>query len=123
MDSRPSAGARFRSNARLYRFGWGELNFVTLEPPHRIVAVGRGGKYNRTESYAEWRLEPAGGGDGTRLEFTFETAPPLPTDKAMEAISGRRRWFKRKANKALKRLRRILEEGRGRGTRATVGGL
>src|SRR3954447_4925803 len=92
------AGARFRSNAPLDRFGWGELNFVTVEPPYRIVAVGRGGKYNRTESHAEWRLEPAGGG-GTRLEFSFETTPPLPSDKAMEALSGRRRWFKRKANK------------------------
>jgi len=53
----------------------------------------------------------------------FETEPPLPTDKAMEAISGRRRWYRRGAGKALKRLRSILEEGRGRGQRATVAGL
>jgi uncharacterized protein YndB with AHSA1/START domain len=116
------AGARFRSSARLDRFGWGELNFVTVEAPRRIVGVGRGGKFNRIKTYCEWLLEPVAGG-GTRVEFTFETDPPLPSDKAMEAIAGRRRWFKRASSKALKRLRRILEEGRGRGPRATVGGL
>src|SRR5919107_783348 len=41
------AGARFRSNARMDRFGWGDINFVTVEPPRRIVGIGRGGKYNR----------------------------------------------------------------------------
>jgi len=116
------AGARFRSNARLDRFGWGDLNFITVEPPRRIVGVGRAGKFSRIKTYAEWVLEPASGG-GTRVEFTYETEPPLASDKAMEALSGRRRWFKRGASKALKRLRRILEEGRGRGERATVGGL
>jgi uncharacterized protein YndB with AHSA1/START domain len=116
------AGARFRSRARLDRFGWGELNFTVVDPPRRIVAVGRGGKYNRIKTYAEWLLEPAAGG-GTRVEFMYETEPPLPSDKLMEILSGRRGWAKRGANKAVRRLRRILEEGRGRGQRATVAGL
>ena len=116
------AGARFRSKARLDRFGWGELNFITVEPPRRIVAVGRGGKYNRTRTYAEWVLEPASGG-GTRVEFMYETEPALTSDKLMEVVSGRRGWFKRSSRKAVKRLRRILEEGRGRGQRTTVAGL
>ena len=48
-----------------------------------------------------------------------ETEPPrLPSDRIMEAIG--RRWFKRNQGKALKRLRSILEEGRGRGARATI---
>jgi uncharacterized protein YndB with AHSA1/START domain len=117
------AGARFRSRARMDRFGWGDLNFISVEPPWRIVAVGRGGKFNRIKTYAEWRLEPESGGRATRVEFLYETDPALPTDKAVEAISGRRRWFKRGAGKALKQLRLILEEGRGRGQRATVAGL
>ena len=53
----------------------------------------------------------------------FETEPPLPTDRIVEALSRRRSWFKRGSRKALKQLRRILEEGRGRGPRATVAGL
>jgi uncharacterized protein YndB with AHSA1/START domain len=116
------AGARFRSQAHLDRFGWGDINFLEVEPPRRIVGVGRGGKYNRIKSYCEWTLEPAGH-DGTRVSFMYETEPPLPTDRIMEAMSGRRGWFKRSSRKALKRLRARLEEGRGEGTRATVSGL
>jgi uncharacterized protein YndB with AHSA1/START domain len=116
------AGARFQTTARLDRFGWGELNFLELERPRRIVAVGRGGKYNRIKSYCEWTLDPQGTA-ATRVEFMYETDPPLPTDRIMEAVSGRRRWFRRGARKALKRLRSNVEEGaasRRRGKRATV---
>ena len=116
------AGARFRSQARMDRFGWGDLTFLEIEPPRRIVGVGRGGKDNRIKTYCEWTLEPAGAG-ATKVTFMFETEPPLPTDKIVEAISRRRSWFKRGSRKALKRLRRILEEGRGAGPRATVAGL
>jgi uncharacterized protein YndB with AHSA1/START domain len=116
------AGVRFRSDARFDRFGWGEMNFLEVEYPRRIVAVGRGGKFNRIETYAEWVIEPAGGG-ATRVELTWESDPPLPSDKLIEAVAGRKRWFRRGAKKALKRLRAILEEGRQRGTRASVAGL
>jgi hypothetical protein len=33
-----------------------------------------------------------------------------------------RSWYKRKTGKALRRLRSILEDGEGRGRRATVAG-
>jgi uncharacterized protein YndB with AHSA1/START domain len=115
------AGARYKMDAPLQRFAWSDLTFVAVEPPRRIVAMGRGGKYNRIETYAEWRLEPASGG-GTRLEFVFETEPKLPTDRFVEAF-GFRRWFKRKSAKALRRLRSILEENERRGTRASVAGI
>jgi len=49
--------------------------------------------------------------------------PPLPTDRLVEGLSGRRRWARRNAGKALRRLRSILEEDRDRGARVTVGGL
>jgi uncharacterized protein YndB with AHSA1/START domain len=114
------AGARYRMDAPLQRFAWGDLTFVAVEPPRRIVAVGRGGKYNRIKTFASWTLEPASG--GTRLEFVFETEPALPTDRLIESL-GFRGWFKRKSNKALRRLRRILEDNEGRGTRATVAGI
>ena len=115
------AGARYRMDAPLQRFAWSDLTFVAVEPPRRIVAVGRGGKFNRIKTFASWTLEPASGG-GTRVEFVFETEPALPTDRLIESF-GFRGWFKRKSNKGLRRLRRILEENEGRGKRATVAGI
>jgi uncharacterized protein YndB with AHSA1/START domain len=116
------AGARYKRDARFDRFGYYDLNFAELDPPYRLIAVGRGGKYNRIETFEQWTLEPAGGG-GTRLEYMFESTPPLPTDRLVEALSGRRRWARRNSAKALRRLRSILEENRDRGARATVAGL
>ncbi len=115
------AGARFRADAPCNRFSWGDLSFSVVEAPHRIIAVGNGGKFNRIRLFQSWTLDPAPGG-GTRIEFVAETEPPLPTDKLMEGVTGFRRWFRRGANRALKRLRSILEEDRDRGARATVGG-
>ena len=114
------AGARFRTAAPRQRFSWGDMSFVTVEPPRRIVAVGRGGKFNRIKTFASWELEPVSG--GTRVNFTFETEPKLPTDRIVEAF-GFRGWFRRKSNKALKRMRSILEDNERRGRRATVAGI
>ena len=36
------AGARFKIDAPLDRFGWGDMTFIEVERPHRIVAAGRG---------------------------------------------------------------------------------
>jgi uncharacterized protein YndB with AHSA1/START domain len=116
------AGARYKRDARFDRFGYYDLNFAELEPPYRLIAVGRGGKYNRIETFEQWTLEPASGG-GTRLEYMFESTPPLPTDRLVEGLSGRRGWTRRNSAKALRRLRSILEENRDRGARATVAGL
>ena len=115
------AGARYRQGGRFDRFGYYDLSIAELEPPYRIVAVGRGGKYNRIKTYHQWTLEPTA--SGTRLEYLYETEPALPTDRIVEALSGRRGWFRRNGAKALRRLRSILEENRDRGARATVAGL
>jgi uncharacterized protein YndB with AHSA1/START domain len=116
------AGARFRVDAPLQRFSWGDMTFVEVESPHRIVALGRGGKFNRIKTTAIWTLDPAPGG-GTDLEFMAESEPALPTDRVVEALTGQRGWFKRKSRKALRRLQAILEENEDRGARATVAGL
>lgn len=120
-SSGTGAGARYRVAKRLNRFGWADMNFVEVERPWRIVAVGRGGKYNRIKVFQSWELEPASGG-GTRVEWTYETEPALPTDRMMESF-GYRRWSRRRGRRALRRLQSILEENRGRGVRATVAGL
>jgi uncharacterized protein YndB with AHSA1/START domain len=115
------AGARYRQDGRFDRFGYYDLNLAELDPPHRIVAVGRGGKYNRIKTFHQWTLEPNAG--GTRLEYVYETEPPLRTDRFIEAVSRRRGWFRRNGRKALRRLQASLEENRDRGARATIAGL
>lgn len=114
------AGARFRVEAPLNRFGWADVTLTEVSPPHRIVELGRGGKYNRIRSTTIYTLRPGPSGS-TEVEFMAETEPATIADRIMESF-GRRSWFKRKARKAMRRLRSILEEDHGRGRRATVAG-
>jgi uncharacterized protein YndB with AHSA1/START domain len=115
------AGARFKIDAPLDRYGWGDMTFIEVEPPYRIVAAGRSGKFNRIKTWTTWTLSPQG--DATRVEVTTESEPALPTDRLMEALTGRRGWTRRNLGKALRRMQSILEEDQDRGRRATVGGL
>jgi uncharacterized protein YndB with AHSA1/START domain len=114
------AGARFRVKVPLNRFAYGDSTFVEMEPPRLIVERGRSGKFNRILTRGVYELEEASGGT-TRVRFTLETKPKFLSDRIMESL-GARGWFKRRNGKALRRLRDILEEDRGRGTRATVAG-
>jgi uncharacterized protein YndB with AHSA1/START domain len=114
------AGARFRIKAPFARFNWGDMTFAEVQPPYRIVEHGRWGKYNRIRMLGAYTLTPGPGGT-TKVEFTLETEPVMPSDRLMEAL-GCRAWTKRQAVRALRRLRLILEEDRGRGSRATVAG-
>jgi uncharacterized protein YndB with AHSA1/START domain len=114
------AGARFKVAAPGNRFSWSDSTFVEVDPPFRIVEAGRGGKYNRIKTTGVYTLTP-GPGRTTRVEFTNEVEPALLTDRLLEKL-GARSWLKRKNRKALRRLRSILEEGEGRGKRATIAG-
>jgi uncharacterized protein YndB with AHSA1/START domain len=115
------AGARFKIDAPLDRYAYGDMTFIEVEPPYRLVAAGREGKFNRNKTWTTWTLEPSG--HATRLEVETETEVTLPTDKLMMAITRRRSWTKRRLNKSLSRLQGILEEDHDRGQRVTVGGL
>src|SRR5437763_16765697 len=114
------AGARFRVKAPLNRFPWADVTLVDVQAPYRIVERGRGGKYNRIRMLGTYTLNPGASGT-TKLQFTFETEPVMPSDRLMEALGGRS-WSKRQAARAMRRLRRILEEDRDRGRRATIAG-
>jgi uncharacterized protein YndB with AHSA1/START domain len=114
------AGARFRIKAPLNRFAWADVSFVEMQPPFRIVERGRGGKFNRIRMLGTYTLSP-GPSDTTRVQFTYETEPSMLSDRLMESCGGRS-WARRKAAKSMRRLRAILEDGRDRGHRATVGG-
>ena len=121
-DSRgEGAGARFRMKAPLNRFAWGDMSFAEVQPPFRIVERGRGGKYNRIRMLGTYTLTP-GASNSTRVEYTLETVPVMLSDKLMEAFGGRA-WTRRQTAKAMRRLQTILEEGRGRGKRASVAGV
>jgi uncharacterized protein YndB with AHSA1/START domain len=113
------AGARFRVQMPFNRFPWADATFIEIERPRRIVEAGRGGKFNRVRTLGVYELESAGGGSTTRVTFTFESQPGNVVDRIGESL-GARSWLKRKNAKAMRRLRSILEEGRGRGTRPTV---
>jgi uncharacterized protein YndB with AHSA1/START domain len=114
------AGARFRVAAPGNRFSWGDVTFTEVVPPHRIVEVGRGGKYNRIHTLGVYELAPGAGGT-TRVQFTLRSQPGALSDRLMESF-GARGWLRRKNMKALRRLRSIIETGEGRGRRVTVAG-
>ncbi len=114
------AGARFRVKAPLNRFSWADATFAEIEPPRRIVEVGRTGKNNRIRTVGEYELVPAGGG-GTRVNYTFQSAGATFADRLLESL-GAHSWMKRKNRRALQRLRSILELGEDRGKRVTVAG-
>lgn len=115
----PGAGARFKVDAPLNRFSWADVTIAEAERPRRIVQRGRTGKFNRVRLMSHYTLESLAGGTATRVTLTTETEPPkLASDRFMERLA--KRWFKRKQGKAVKRLRSILEEGEGRGTRASI---
>jgi uncharacterized protein YndB with AHSA1/START domain len=105
------AGARFRVTAPRNRFSWGDVTFAQVERPHRIVEVGRTGKNNRIRTLGVYELDPAAAGS-TRVRFTIETVPVTLSDKLMEGLGGRG-WIRRKNQKAMHRLRGIMEDGEG----------
>jgi uncharacterized protein YndB with AHSA1/START domain len=113
------AGARFRVKMPLNRFPWADVSVVEFEAPRRIVEAGRTGKFYGVRTLGVYELEPGAGGTTTRVTFTLESEPGNLVDRIGEAF-GARSWFRRKNAKAMRRLRSILEEDRGRGTRATV---
>ncbi len=118
-DSRGlGAGARFKIKAPLSRFSWADVTLAELQPPFRIVERGRGGKFNRIRMVSTWTLSP-GPGNSTKVEYTLDTDSPMLSDRLYDGLIGRS-WNKRRAARALRRLRSILEEDRDRGRRATV---
>ncbi|HME02171.1 MAG TPA: hypothetical protein VKG38_03970, partial [Solirubrobacteraceae bacterium] len=114
------AGARFRVKMPLNRFSWSDVFLAEVERPHRIVELGRTGKYNRVRTLAAYDLHPAAYGS-TRVSFTLETIPATFADRLLEGL-GARSWFRRKITRAMHRLRGILEGEEARAPRVTVAG-
>jgi uncharacterized protein YndB with AHSA1/START domain len=114
------AGASFRVKAPGARFAWGDVTFVEVDRPRRIVEVGRTGKGNRVRTLGVYELAPGPSGT-TRVQFTIETEPATLSDRLLEGFGGRG-WMHRQSSRAMRRLRTILESDVGRGHRVTVAG-
>jgi len=114
------AGARFRVKAPGVRFAWGDVTFVEVDRPHRIVEVGRTGKGNRVRTLGVYELAPGASGT-TRVQFTLETAHATLSDRLLEGF-GVRGWMRRQNARAMRRLRTILESDVDRGRRVKVAG-
>jgi uncharacterized protein YndB with AHSA1/START domain len=112
------AGARFRVKAPGNRFSWADVTFAEVDRPHRIVEVGRTGKNNRIRTLGVYDLADAAS-HTTRVRFTLQTTPATLSDRLLERF-GARGWMRRKNERALRRLRSILERGEDRGRRVTV---
>ena len=115
------AGARFRVKSRFDRFSYGDITLVELAPPERIVATGHSGRFNRVRTLSTWTLEEDGAG-GTKVTFETQSTPALKSDELMEKLLRVRASRARCHERALERLRSILESGEDRGQRTTIAG-
>jgi uncharacterized protein YndB with AHSA1/START domain len=115
------AGARFRIKSRFDRFSYGDITLAEVTPPERIVATGRSGRFNRIKTRSTWTLEEAGQGR-TKVTFETQSTPVLKSDELMEKLLRVSVATTRCHQRALERLRSILESGEGRGAHTTVAG-
>jgi len=114
------AGARSKVKGSRTRFPWADATLTDVDPGRRIVERGRMGKFNRIQTLTTYELSEGSGG-ATRVSITFESNPKTLSDKFLESL-GARGARKRQLRKAVRRLRSILEDDRGRGRRATIAG-
>ncbi len=121
LESRgEGAGARFRVKAPL-RSPWEDTVLVELDEPFKVVEQGAGGRVNRIPNQTVWEIEPSKAGM-IRIRVTHWTEPKEPIDKLVESLSLGAHFQRKGWERALKRLRDILEaEGPG-GERIAVAG-
>src|SRR4051794_1111613 len=103
------AGARFRLGPRRRRV-WMDTTIDEIDPPHRIVEHGRGGRANRIPATTVWEVLDGPGGL-TRVRVSHWTEPAGHVDRVLEAVSGTARWQERRWHETLRRLRDLLESG------------
>jgi len=113
------AGARFRFEVPLRRV-WADTTIVEVDPPHRIVEQGRGGRGNRTPSTTLWELTE-GPGSLTRARVSHWTEP-RPLDRVPEILTMASPRYERGWREAMRRLRDLLEAEAVVEDRVTVAG-
>ena len=114
------AGARFRVNAR-FRSPWEDTTIVEAEAPFKIEERGAGGRSNRIPNRTVWEIEPSKAGM-ILVRVTHWTEPSHPIDKLVESLSFGAHFQRKGWQRAVKRLRDILEGGVPAGDRIAVAG-
>jgi hypothetical protein len=114
------AGARFRVNAPL-RSPWMDTEIVELDPPHRVVERGHGGRVNRIATHTVWEMTTSSSGM-TVVSLAHWTEPHHPVDRTVEALSAGALLQARSWRECLRRLRDILEGEDPAGERIAVAG-
>jgi hypothetical protein len=92
-----------------------------LEPPHKVVEHGWGGRGNRIPATTVWELLE-GSGSMIKVSVAHWTEPSNPVDRALEVASGASVRQQRGWGEALRRLRDLLESGTGAAERVAVAG-
>jgi uncharacterized protein YndB with AHSA1/START domain len=103
------AGARFRLASPLRKV-WMDTAIVGLEPSHKLVERGCGGRGNRIPTITAWELAE-GTGSLTRVRVSSWTEPSNPLDRAVEVLAANSSSAQRGWRTALRRLRDQLESG------------
>ena len=114
------AGARFRVKAPL-RSPWEDTTIVELREPNRIEERGLGGRVNRIPNHTVWETEPSKAGM-ILIRVTHWTEPTNPIDKLVESLSFGAHFQRKGWQRAVKRLRDLLEGGVPTGDRIAVAG-
>jgi uncharacterized protein YndB with AHSA1/START domain len=114
------AGARFRFFAPP-KAVWTDSTITELDPPHRMVERGHGGRSNRVPSTTLWEIEPGPGGL-TRVRVVYGTEPPSLIERIKEGLGLAAHWYERDWAVALRRLRDLLESEAPLPARAGVAG-
>src|ERR1700761_8433194 len=114
------AGARFRVKAPL-RSPWEDTTIVGLQEPNRIEERRLGGRMNRIPTHTVWEIEPSKAGM-IRVRVTHWTEPTHPVDKLVESLSLGAHFQRKGWERAVKRLRDILEGGVPAGDRIAIAG-
>lgn len=102
------AAARFRVGAPFNSL-WMETVIVEVEPPYLIVERGRCGRADRIPVVTSWELV-TGPGALTTVSVAFWTEPSHPLDRIREHL-GSAGFFRRQWQRALQRMRDLLESG------------
>ena len=101
------AAARFRLR---HSGEWMGTGIVEAERPHLIREEGRGGRWNAIPAFTVWELAEDASPDSTELTVTFWTEPARLIDRLRE-MTGSSLYFRRDLQRALERLRAIIEGG------------
>ncbi len=111
------AGARFRFKRRS---AWNDTTITAAEAPRRISERGATGRLNRNKTGFEWEIgEDTSGISVVRLSYWIE---PYGVYRYVQRLTGGPRWYTRQMNRALRRLRDLIEAERTATEKTRVAG-